>query len=897
MMKDYTRPDPDALLQSIKEDEKRDGKRGKLKIFFGMAAGVGKTYAMLEAARRLAREGSDIVIGYIVTHGRVETEELVNGLEIIPRKKIDYRGMIIEEFDIDAVLARKPAVVLVDELAHTNAEGSRHTKRYQDVTELLDNGISVYSTLNVQHLESQADVVEKITEIKVRETVPDSILDLADEIELVDIPPEELLKRLAEGKVYIPEKAGLAAERFFRKGNITALREMALHYTARLVGYELRDYTQKRNIKGPWKSGERLMVAVSPSPYSEYLIRWTRRMAFNLNAPWVALYVDKQRQLTGPTQDLLAKNLNLARELGAEVISTSGEDVVNGLLRVAQQQNVTQIVVGKPLRRYVSDIFSGGNLVERLLRLSGDIEIHIVTQPDVHGKIKGASVYARRSEPLKEYLIGAGAVALVTLASLPLTGITGYWTIALIYLFCVVMISLYIGRGPVLMVAALSALLWNFIFIPPLFTLAISKLEDVMMFGMYFIIATILGTLTSRLRLKERALRMREKRITDLYELSKSLGNALGIDEVINIATAYIGDYFEAKVAFILPNDSGQLSAMPHNSGTHEITAKERGVVEWTFKNKKPAGLFTGTLPHSEAHYIPLIAPGSIVGVLAIRPVSSMHFSPEQESFLQNIIYQLSMRIERENLLISNQRTRLMEESERLYRILLNSISHELRTPLTAITGASSSILDNAVEARPETRRALAEEIKKASERLNRLVDNLLDMSRLESGMLTLNRQLYDLGDLVSVVIRRLESELSSHSVQVAIDDEMPMISIDFALMEQVCSNLICNAVLHTPSQSIIMINGSAQNNEAIITVRDNGPGLRDDELPFIFEKFRRGSTAPTGGTGLGLSICKGIIEAHGGTISAGNNPEGGAYFTMRLPLEYNAARPREDPT
>lgn len=894
MTRDYARPDPDALLQSIKEDEKGDGKRGKLKIFFGMAAGVGKTYAMLEEARRLAREGIDIVIGYVVTHGRVETEELVKGLEVIPRKRIDYQGLVIEEFDIDAVLARRPAVVLVDELAHTNAEGSRHAKRHQDVTELLDNGISVYSTLNVQHLESQADVVEKITEIKIRETVPDSVLDLADEIELIDIPPEELLKRLAEGKVYVPEKAGLAAERFFRKGNITALREMALHYTARLVGYELRDYTKKRNIKGPWKSGERLMVAVSPSPYSEYLIRWTRRMAFNLNAPWVALFVEKQKRLTPAAQDLLVKNLNLARELGAEVISTADESIVNGLLRTAHQMNVTQIVVGKPLRKYLSDFFSGGNLVERLLKSSGDIEIHVVTQPDVHGTTKVSSVYARRNEPIREYIIGAGTVLLVTLASVPLAGITGYWTIALIYLLCVVMISLYISRGPVLMVAALSALLWNFLFIPPLFTLEINKLEDVLMFGMYFIIATILGTLTSRLRIKERALRVREKRITGLYELSNAMGNALGLDEVVKTAADYIGDYFNAKVAFMLVDESGRLPAGPHAYSTLEISAKERGVVEWVYKNKKPAGLFTATLPHSEAHYIPLIAPGSVVGILGIRPVAGQSFSLEQESFLQNITYQISMRIEREGLSISNQRTRLMEESERLYKVLLNSISHELRTPLTTITGASTSMLDEAIEARPETRRALSEEIRKAGERLNRLVDNLLDMSRLESGMLKLHRQRHDLGDLVSVVLKRLGNELASRTVRVSIPEDMPLLDIDFALMEQVLANLLYNAILYTPPETAIIISGNADADAAAITVEDNGPGISEEDMPFVFEKFRRGVKTPSGGTGLGLSICKGIVEAHGGAIRADNKPQGGAVFTITIPLEEDDTRSGE---
>jgi two-component system sensor histidine kinase KdpD len=894
MIGDYNRPNPDALLASIKKEEEKQ-KRGRLKIFFGMAPGVGKTYAMLEAARHRKLDGIDIVIGLVETHGRAETDNLLQGLEIIPRKRIEYRGVLIEELDIDAVLTRKPAVALIDELAHTNAEGSRHVKRYQDVLELIEHGINVYSTLNVQHLESQADLVERITGVKIRETIPDSILDLADEIELVDIPTEELLKRLAEGKVYVPERAGLAIDRFFKKGNITALREMALHYVAKRVDYDLRDYMREKNIKGPWKTGERLLVAVSPSPYSEYLIRWTRRMAFNLKSPWVALYIEKQRSLGKEDHDRLIKNLNLARELGSEVISTSDESVVNGLIRIAQQQNITQIVVGKPLRKYISDYFSGGNLVERLLKACGDIEIHVVTQPYA-GKIS-SGIFERItfSSNFKEYMAAIAYVFGVTLFNLVIVSITGYWSIGLIYLFSVSLLALFIGRGPVLLAATASAVMWNFLFIPPVFTFRIYKIHDALMFGMYFVIAIILGSLTSRLRSKERALRLREERITDLYEFSKTLGNALGIDEVVGATVTYIEKYLGSNVAITLSENSTALSESPHESGSLEISRKERGVVEWSFKNKKPAGLYTDTIPRSDAHHIPLIAPGSVVGVLSIRPLSGTSFSPEQESFLQNIIYQLSMRIERENLSVSHQKALLTEESERLYRILLNSISHEIRTPLTTITGASSSLLDKEVEARPDTRRALSEEIRKASERLNRLVDNLLDMSRLESGMLKLNRQMYDAADLVSVVIRRLENELASHTVQVSIDEKVPMISIDFALMEQVFANIIYNAVIHTPPETTISITASVEDAAVAIIVHDNGPGLNVDDIPHLFEKFRRGSKAVSGGTGLGLSICKGIVEAHGGTISAANNPKGGASFTIRLPLNDPQKTSRED--
>jgi two-component system sensor histidine kinase KdpD len=883
MTGDYKRPDPDSLLRSIREKERRAG-QGRLKIFFGMAAGVGKTYAMLESAQRLRRDGTDMVIGYLETHGRAETEELARGLEVIPRRTIDYRGVKIEEMDLDSLLRRKPGVALVDELAHTNAEGSRHLKRYQDVHELLRNGINVHTTLNVQHLESQADPVEKITGVKIRETVPDSILDMADEIELVDIPPDELLKRLAEGKVYVPEKAGQAAERFFKKGNITALREMALQYVARLVDYDVRDYMREKNIPGPWKIGERLLVAVSPSPYSEYLIRWTRRMAFNLKSPWIALYIERRSSLSDEDHNRLNKNLNLARELGAEVISTSDEDVASGLIRTARQQNITQIVVGKPLRRYLSDYFTGGNLVERLLKSCGDIEVHVVSQPAAGEKEAGIFTRISPTSKPKEYVISIASIFGITFFNLILVEVSGYWTIALIYLLSVSILALIIGPGPVLLAATISAMLWNFLFIPPLYTFRINKVEDALMFGTYFAIAIILGSLTSRLRSKEKALRVREQRITELYEFSKSLGNADGIDEVIGTAVKYTERYLESRVAVVLSGDSGSLDD-PHPASSFSLTSKERGVAEWSFRNKRPAGLFTDTLPYSDARYMPLITPGSVVGVLCIRPVSDKSFTLEQEGFLQNITYQLSMRIEREALSTIRRRALLIEESERLYTILLNSISHELRTPLTAITAASSSLLDDAIETRPETRRALSEEIGKASRRLNRLVDNLLDINRLESGMLKLDRQAYDLADLVSVAVRRLESELALHKLIVSIDNGLPMISVDFALMEQVLVNLLYNAVMYTPAGATISVGGSADRNMMILTVSDNGPGIGKEDIPFIFDKFRRGSNTATGGTGLGLSICKGIVEAHGGTISAKNIPSGGAVFTIRLPL------------
>lgn len=882
-MSDYNRPDPESLLASIKKEEEKE-RLGKLKVYFGMSAGVGKTYAMLKAAHKLKEDGVDVVIGYVETHKRAETDELVEGLEALPRVKVDHHGLIVEELNIDAVLERKPETVLVDELAHTNAEGARHNKRYQDVMELLDHGINVYTTLNVQHVESQVDVVEQITGVKIREIISDSILDRADSIELIDISPEGLLKRLSEGKVYIPEKAGLAAERFFRKGNITALREMALNYVAKSVDNDLQEYMQRKKIPGPWKAGDRLMVAVSPSPYSEYLIRWTRRMAFNLKAPWVALYIEKKKPLSEAGQKILNNNLNIAKELGAEVLSTIDDDIVDGLMRIAKQKNITQIVVGKPLKVYINDFFSGGNLVERLLKVSGDIEIHIVSQPAITPKKFRLWERFSFAPQWNEYALGLVSISSVTGINFIIANYTGYWAIALIYLLFILLLGLFVGRTVIFITAGLSALFWNFLFIPPLFTFRIAKLEDLMMFFVYFIAAVIVGGLTSKLHSKEWALRVREKTISDMYEFSKVLGSAVDIDDIVLTTVKYIEAYFNAKTAIVLTDESGGLAAEQHDKSSFPMHEGGRGIAEWVFKNRKAAGRYTDTLPQASATYIPLNSPGRVMGVLCIHQDNDSGFSFDQDNFFNNIVYQVSIRLERELLSIESRNSLLLAESERIYKILLNSISHELRTPLTTITGAATSLLDEIVISKPEIRDALISEIYRASGRLNRLVDNLLDMSRLESGMMKLNLQKHDLADLISVVIRTLEEELAGYKVFIDIHDNIPIINIDFVLLEQALINLVYNAINHTPPGTCITVSAGLSGDNVFIIVKDNGPGLIYEEIPYLFDKFKRGSSSFSGGAGLGLSICRGIVEAHGGTVEADNNIDGGAKFTITLP-------------
>jgi two-component system sensor histidine kinase KdpD len=890
------RPNPDKLLAAIQQDQARQG-RGKLKIFFGMAAGVGKTYAMLEAAQAQRQAGADVVVGYVETHKRTETEAILRGLEIIPRAKIEYRGHILEEMDLDAVIQRHPQIVLVDELAHTNAPGARHPKRYQDVLELLDAGINVFTTLNVQHLESRADTVYQITSIVVRETVPDSVFSLADEVELVDLTPEELRQRLNEGKVYVPESAQVAINNFFRVGNLTALREMALRLTAECVDHQLKDYMSLKQIAGPWKSGERLMVAVSSSPLTERLVRWTRRMAYNLDAPWLAVNVETAQPLSEEEKRQLAHNLALARELGGEVITTTDENIVVALLRVARERNVTQIIVGKPDRHFFFDLLHGGATVDRLIRTSGDLDIYVVTgdagSPGEikHGRRLG-DVYVRLSrvvqtKPLltstaREYLIAVLVIIAVVGISLLALQFISYQAVGLILLFAVSFLAVFIGRGPVLVAATLSALLWNFLFIPPTFTFIIAGIENVMMFALYFVIALATGTLTSRLRAQRQAIREREKRTEALYAMARAIASAPTMDDVLNHAVTQIKQGFGSDVAFLLRQDNGQLSYVAHSASTLTVDDKEHSVAAWVFLNRKPAGCFTDTLPFASARWLPLMTPNGVVGVMGVGILEQL--SIDQTTLLETFASQIALAIEREMLNEAAARASLVAKSEQLYKTLLDSVSHELRTPIAAITGAATTLMDSKTAEQADTRNALIEEIRLAADRLNRLVENLLDMTRLESGMLKLRLDWCDVGDLISVTLNRLKPFLEQHQVVVDLPLKLPLVRLDFVLIEQALHNLIHNSAVYTPRGTRIRIAVKMEASALVITVSDRGPGIPPEVLSKIFDKFYRAPGVQRGGVGLGLSIARGLIEAHGGTLRAENRERGGISFIIRLP-------------
>ncbi len=880
-MKDNdNRPDPDELLSALKKEEEH-AKRGKLKIFFGMCAGVGKTYDMLKSAHEALDKRIDVVIGYVETHKRPETLALLAGLAIIPRKKIAYHNVQLEEMDTDAILARKPELVLVDELAHTNAPECRHTKRYQDVLELLNAGIDVYTTLNVQHLESRADTVAQFTGSIVRETVPDSVFAQADDVEVVDISPAELLGRLAEGKVYTPERSQQAVQNFFRKGNLTALREMALRLTAERVDHQLRDYLQGQRITETWKSSQRLLVGLSQSPSSTSIIRWARRMAYAMNATWIAVYVESSTPLSDGAKEQLQHNIKLARELGAEIITTSDDDVATALIRTAHQQNATQILIGKPMRRSLFRLTLADKIIER----SGTLDVYVVgDHVGVTVRKKKAPIPSPRSG-LAQYVASSLIIAFVALGCYPFAQMLGYRTVSLILLLALTILPLRLGVGPVLLAATLSALLWDFLFIPPYFTFAVALPQDFLMLSTYFVFASVSSLLTSRVRAREQAIRLRESHATALYTLTQKLIKAKTQDEVATAAVENLSLFFNAKVALFFSEADGDIFTKEHPASTFLVSEKELGVAAWVYWNERKAGRYTDTLPAADAMYYPISGPRYSLGVIGLAPNEMKHFSIDQESLLQNFIAQIASTLEREQLNEMAKRSVLYAESEKLYRTLFNSISHELRTPVAAIMSASEGLLG--AESRDGSLQSeLAGEIHTAGERLNHLVGNLLDMTRLESGQLRLSLDWCDVRDIMNTALNILKKELAQYPVTVDVPDDVPLIKLDFVLIEQAVVNLLHNASLYTPPGTSVLISAQVQKNELSIIIEDNGPGFPIDAQNKLFDKFYRVPGTATGGTGLGLSIARGFVEAHGGAITAENKTEGGARFIIRIPVD-----------
>jgi len=880
------RPDPDSLLRAISKEEIK-AKSASLRIFLGMSAGVGKTYAMLRAAQARQKEGLDIVIGVVETHGRSETMALAESLPIIPRKKIEYKGVTIQEMDLDAILSKKPKIVLVDELAHTNAPGSRHHKRYQDVLELLSAGIDVYTTVNVQHLESRKDLVEQITGAPIRETVPDSILERASQVELIDITPNDLLRRLKEGKVYLGEKAEQAAQNFFKPDSLTALREIALRVTAERVDQELQQYQELKQTSGPWQTNERLMVAVSHSPYSERVIRATRRLAYNLEAPWIAVHVDTGIQLNDADQAQLTKNISLARELKAEIITTTGTDLPSAIRRIARQKNVTQVVVGRPTKRLIRDIVEGGTLLDRLVRESFEIDVHVIRQDGVPNyKPPLIAKIEHFSSPMT-YWNGFWFLFGISLVGGLIEPLIGYRAVGFIFLMGVLGVGLLSTIGPTVFVALSSAVIWDYFFIPPRFTFVIREPADIILILIYLLAALVTGYLTSRIRSHERILREREDRTNALFEVSQDIANSRNKDEFLSKINTRIGRLLDGECGVILVSQEGKLltNKIKHYSPQPVLSEKENAVAIWAFESGKMAGWSTETLSESNALYIPLKAPDQTVGVLVYRPRTKRKLNLDQENILYSIANQLAVSLERHFFEKRLRESDKLKESEKIHQTLLNSISHEMRTPLTTVMGTATALQDEANSKNPKYVRDLADQLLEAGDRLNRVIENLLDMSRLNSGVLALNLEWHDINDLVGVTLKKLGNNLNQHEVVIDIPKELPLIMMDFKLMEHALANLLINASNYSPKGKDIRISASKADRVFKLVVEDHGPGIPEDLLESVFEKFYRVPGTPTGGVGLGLSIVKSIAEIHKGSVSAANRSEGGARFTLELPL------------
>lgn len=877
-MADEQRPNPDVLLNSIHRDAAAIH-RGALRVFLGMCPGVGKTFAMLQAARRERKSGRDVVIGYLETHGREETEALADGLTTIPRKRMEHRGVLLEEMDLEALLALRPQLVLVDELAHTNVPGARHPKRWQDVMELLEAGIHVFTTLNVQHVESRADTVRQITGVEIREIVPDSVLDAAV-LELVDLPPADLLRRLEEGKVYLPERAATAVHHFFRESNLTALRELSLRLVADHVGVGTRGWRGTQSDAGTWKTEHRLLVAVGPSPLSGPLIRWTRRMADGLRCPWLAAHVESSRSLTPSAQAQLEKNLATARELGAQVFATTDDDLVRGLLRIGREQNVTQIIVGKPAGEGWWAWLRGDHLLRRLARESGDIDLQVV-RAEKTGPVSGRVWLPLIGSQAHQYLVAAVVVAATGIINLALVQISGPRVPGLVFLLVVVLLALKLGRGPVLLAGALSALAWNFFFLPPRFSFVISQVEDGVLFGLYFVVACVLGQLVSRIRLQEQAERRREQRATALYEFTRKLADVTSRDEVVWHLVDQVGRVFRASVGVLLVTDpTGALTV--HPDGTLELSGNELGVADWALRHRQAAGRFTDNLPGAEAFHLPLATERKSFGVLALR-LHEAELSWAQRDLLETMARQAGLIFDRLELRAAAAQAQLLADSEKFTRTLLSSISHELRTPLAASTSAASTLVNGEIVA-PEQRQALMAEILQANARLNRIVGNLLDAARLESGHLRPHLDWHDARDLVQTTLRDLRPELSAHPVIAHLPNHPVLARLDFSLMQHALGNLLLNAASHTPEGSPIELHLEVIEGGLCVRVADRGPGVALEFLPRIFDKFVRAPGSRAGGSGLGLTIVKGFIEAQGGRVTASLRPGGGMLFTLSLP-------------
>jgi len=883
-MNDSPRPSPEALLA----DASREG-HGRLKIFLGFAPGVGKTYEMLSAARQKKLEGCDVVIGVVETHGRVETDHLTKGLEIIPKRRMPYKGRVLAEMDLDAILTRKPKLVLVDELAHTNVEGSRHPKRYLDVEEILAAGIDVYSTLNVQHLESLNDVVARITKVRVNETVPDSVLDRADDVELIDLTPEDLIQRLKDGKVYLPEVAERAQQNYFVPGNLTALREIALRRTAQRVDDQMVSYMRSHAIQGPWEASERVLVRINERPGGVALVRYGRRLADRIGASWVAAYIETPaaQHFSEEERDRVAEALRVAERLGGQTVTIPATNVADGLVSYAHANNFTHIVTATTRRSWWETLLRRSTTFE-IIRQAGGVSVHIVPE-QLTKALQGKQPKKKLLPPLERagYVQSLLYAALAVAIGLVLKRVLGVTNIGVVFLIAVLASAVRFGLWPALLTSVAAIAAFNFFFLPPLYTFTIADPENVVVLVTFGIVSVIASNLTARVRAQAIVARERAAITESLYQFSRKLAGVFVLDDLLWATAHQMAQMLKTRVVMLLP-ENGQLQVMAGFPPEDVLDESEIAAAKWVWERATPAGRRADSLPGAKRLYLPMKTGRGPVGVIGLdsdKPGPIL--SPDQRRLFDALADQAALAIERVRLAEDIENSRLVAETERLRAALLTSISHDLRTPLSVILGAASSLKSLEGTLDTEGRHELVNTIQEEGERLNRFIANLLDMTRLESGAIAPRLEACDLSDVVGSALRRASRVLSGHKLTVALEPNLPLVKLDPVLFEQVLFNLLDNAGKYAPPDTTIEVSSKRIGGQISIVISDQGPGIPEGDLERIFDKFYRvqATDRKNAGTGLGLPISRGFVEAMGGTITASNR-ETGAVFTITLPIE-----------
>ena len=886
-----SRPSPEALLEAARAEE-----RGRLKVCLGAAPGVGKTYAMLRAAHRKKADGIDVVVGIVETHGRRETEELLSGLDILPRLALAYRGQTIAEFNLDAALARKSKLVLVDELAHSNAPGSRHPKRHQDVEELLEAGIDVYTTLNIQHIESLNDVVMQITRIRVRETVPDSVIERADEVELVDITPEELLQRLKEGKVYVPENAQRAIRHFFQPGNITALRELALRRTAERVDDQMGAYMRRHAIAGPWPAGERILVCVGGDGLGPTLVRHARRLADQMNAYWVVATVERTTESAADEarQTRLAETMRLAQQLGADTVTLAGSDLVREIMGYARSHNITQIVIGRAQVPWWRTL-ARRSLVHALLRESRTIALHIVAEgAERASPVRTLLAAARPRFEVLPYAVAAAAVGAASGLGHLIIPFVPPQSVSMIMLVAVLVPAVFHGTGPAIFAAFLSFLGFNFFFVEPLYTITVAETHELLALFVLLSAGIVTGAMAGRIRNQAEVARRRHKATQALYDFSRKLGATAKVDDLLWAVATQVAGAINGRCVVLMPDDDDVVARAAYPPD-EEIDQRGFAAARWAWQKGETAGWGSGTLPEVAWQFRPISTARGCVGVVGFRRNDEQQrLSPETDRTLNALLDQAAVAVERASLVHEMAQREALVQTEKLRSALLSSISHDLRTPLASIIGSSSSLLSDEFRLPEAQRRDLLRNIQEEAERLNRFVGNLLDMTRLESGALQLRLDSVDIRDVAARAIERIAPRLGSRKLDRTFTPDLKPTRLDAALMEQVLFNLLDNAVKYSPDGSMIDVSARPEGGNLIVDISDQGPGIPADKLERVFDKFYRleRTDRQPAGTGLGLSICRGFVEAMGGRIVAlRREPGAGATFRITLPVNPEASQ------